>query len=157
MRFYENPLKLPQLGWVKFRNIQDGFELRQARIVRGASEYLMMLSRQLLEIASSLDQFCEISDSEIAYIPHFLNQNIKLLKLKLKNKQKGSNNRYKLNQKIARLYRRISNPRKDWHFKLVPHLCNQDQSLFLKPFENIDFRSWGKRIFSKDCLEDGFE
>ncbi|WP_052470631.1 hypothetical protein [cyanobacterium endosymbiont of Epithemia turgida] len=113
MRFYENPLKLPQLVWVKFRNIQDGFELRQARIVRGTSEYLMMLSRQLLEIASSLDQFCEISDSEIAYIPYFLNQNIKWLKLKLKNKQKGSNNRYKLNQKIARLYRRISNPRKD--------------------------------------------
>jgi putative transposase len=76
-----------------------------------------------------------------------------LLKLRLKNKQKGSNNRYKLNQKIARLYWRISDPRKDWHFKLVPHLCNQAQSLFI---ENIYFRSWGKRIFSKDCLEDGY-
>ena len=31
---------------------------------------------------------------------------------------------HKLNQKIARLHQRISDTRKDWHFKLAHHLCD---------------------------------
>ncbi|CCQ56089.1 Transposase [Crocosphaera watsonii WH 0402] len=38
---------------------------------------------------------------------------------------KGSNNRHKLNQRIARLHQQISDTRKDWHFKLAHHLCDQ--------------------------------
>ncbi|BBA80290.1 transposase IS605 OrfB [cyanobacterium endosymbiont of Rhopalodia gibberula] len=181
MRFYKdsqilkncvevNQIKLSQLGWVKSRNIQGGFELRQARILRGASGYLVMFSMQLkgnipyvpfhwhpLEISLSLDKFFAISDGEFVDRPRFLNQlhrKIKLLQLRLRNKQTGYNNSYKLYQKIAQLYRRISDTRKNWHFKLVPHFCDQAQSAFI---ENIDFRSWGRRILSKDSLEDGFK
>ncbi|MGB3757307.1 MAG: transposase [Rivularia sp. (in: cyanobacteria)] len=39
-----------------------------------------------------------------------------MLQRRLKKKQKGSNNRHKLNRKIARLHQRISDTRKDWQF-----------------------------------------
>ncbi|YAI82072.1 MAG: transposase [cyanobacterium endosymbiont of Rhopalodia sterrenbergii] len=110
-----------------------------------------------LKIGLSLDKFFAISDGELVYRPRFLKKlhcNIKLLQFRLRNKQKGFNNRYKLDKKIARLYQRISDTRKGWHFKLVPHLCDQAKSVFIN---NIDFRSWGRRILFKDCLKDGFK
>jgi putative transposase len=42
-----NQIKLPQLGWLKYiksRNIPDGFFVKQARIVRKASGYFLMLT-----------------------------------------------------------------------------------------------------------------
>ncbi|WP_342054389.1 RNA-guided endonuclease InsQ/TnpB family protein [Crocosphaera sp. Alani8] len=167
-----NEIKLPQLGWVKFRKsreIPDEFQLKQARIVRKASGYFIMLSLQLdvnipdvpfhghpLGIDLGLDKFLATSDGELVDRPRFLNRlqrKRKLLQRRLRNKKKGSNNRHKLNQKIARLHQRISDTRKDWHFKLAHHLCNQAQSIFI---EDIDFRSWGRGMLSKHCLDAGF-
>ncbi|MGB3190757.1 RNA-guided endonuclease TnpB family protein [Lyngbya sp. PCC 8106] len=167
-----NQIKLPQLGWVKFRKsreIPDGFELKQARIVRRASGYFVMLSLQLdisipdvpfhghpLGIDLGLDKFLATSDGELVDRPRFLNQlqrKRKLLQRRLRNKKKGSNNRQKLNQKIARLHQRISDTRKDWHFKLAHHLCDQAQSIFI---EDINFISWAKGMFGKHTLDASF-
>jgi putative transposase len=168
----DNQIKLPQLGWVKFRKsreIPEGFIIKQARIVRKASGYFVMLSMQLdvkipdvplhghpLGIDLGLDKFLATSDGELVERPRFLKQlhsKLKLLQRSLRNKQKGSNNRHKLNQKIARLHQRISETRKDWHFKLAHQLCDQAQSIFI---EEIDFRSWGRGMLSKHCLDAGF-
>ncbi len=167
-----NQIKLPQLGWVKFRksrDIPDGFEIKQARIIRRASGYFVTLSMQLdvnlphvpfhghpLGIDLGLDKFLATSDGELVDRPRFLNQlqrKRKLLQRRLRNKKKGSNNRHKLNQRIARLHQRISDTRKDWHFKLAHHLCDQAQSIFI---EDIDFRSWGRGMLSKHCLDAAF-
>jgi putative transposase len=43
-------IKLPQLGWIRFRKSRDtpeGFKVKQARIVRKASGYFVLLSLQL--------------------------------------------------------------------------------------------------------------
>lgn len=149
-----NQIKLPQIGWIKFRKsrkIPDGFEIKQARIVRKASGYFVMLSMQLdvnipspltplmkggmkggighpLGIDLGLDKFLVTSDGELVDRPRFLNRlqrKRKLLQRRLRNKLKGSNNRHKLNQRIARLHQQISDTRKDWHFKLAHHLCDQ--------------------------------
>lgn len=143
-------IKLPQLGWVKFRksrDLPDGFEIKQARIVRRASGYFIMLSLQLdvcipdvpfhghpLGIDLGLDKFLATSDGLLVDRPRFLSQlhrELKLLQRRLRNKKKGSNNRHKLNQKIALLHQQISDTRKDWHFKLAHSLCNQAQSIFI--------------------------
>lgn len=45
-----NLLKLPQLGWIRLRlsrPIPEGFEIKQARIVRRASGYFVMLALQM--------------------------------------------------------------------------------------------------------------
>ncbi len=132
----DKSIKLPGLKEVKWRMsrpIPDGFVPKQARIVRKASGYFVMLSLQLdVNVPNPLphghprgldlgfDFFVATSDGEEIKRPRFLKTlqyKLKLLSRRLKNKQKGSNNRHKLNQKIARLHERISDTRKDWHFK----------------------------------------
>ena len=71
----------------------------------------------------------------------------------MKNKHKGSNNRHKLNQKIARLHQRISDTRKDWHFKLAHHLCDGAGMIFV---EDINFVSWQRGMLSKHSADAGF-
>jgi len=51
-----NCVKLPQLGWVKFkksREVPEGFKVKQARVVRKASGYFVMLSLQLEDCPTS--------------------------------------------------------------------------------------------------------
>lgn len=167
-----NQIKLPQLGWmeyVKSRDIPDGFKVKQARIVRKASGYFLMLTLECdvnvpdpvasghpRGIDLGLDKFAATSDGRLIERPRFLDalhRKLKLLQRRLKNKQKGSNNRHKLNRKIARLHQRITDTRKDWHFKLAHKLCDEAGMIFV---EDIDFRTWAKGMLGKHTLDVGF-
>jgi putative transposase len=167
-----NQIKLPQLGWleyVKSREIPDGFVVKQSRIVRKASGYFVLLTLEYdclvpdtmphghpVGIDLGLDKFVATSDGDVVDRPRFLNclhRKLKLLQRRLKNKSYGSNNRHKLNRKIARLHQRISDTRKDWHFKLAHKLCDGAGMIFV---EDIDFRVWAKGMFSKHTLDAGF-
>ncbi len=175
-----NQVKLPQLGWltyVKSREIPDGFVVKQARIIRKASGYFVQLSLSSdvsvpdvmpsghpVGIDLGLDKFVATSDGLVVDRPRFLNslhRKLKLLQRRLKHKKKGSKGRHKLNRKIARLHQRISDTRKDWHFKLAHQLCNGDALSLSKGagmifVEDIDFRVWAKGMFGKHTLDAGF-
>ncbi len=167
-----NSIKLPGLKAVKWRMsrpISNGFVPKQARIVRKASGYFVMLSLQLdVNVPNPMpyghprgldlgfDKFVSTSDGEEIKRPKFLTtlqSKLKLLQRRLRNKQKGSNNRHKLNRKIARLRQRISDTRKDWHFKLSHHLCDGAGMIFV---EDINFVSWQRGMFSKQSADAGF-
>jgi putative transposase len=167
-----NRIKLPQLGWleyVKSREIPDGFAIKQARIVRKASSYFVQLALEgdvsvpdvmphghPVGIDLGLDKFVATSEGLVIDRPRFLDslhRKLKLLQRRLKTKQKGSNNRHKLNRKIARLHQRVSDTRKDWHFKLAHKLCDGAGMIFV---EDIDFRVWAKGMFGKHTLDEGF-
>ena len=165
-------IKLPGLKEVKWRMsrpIPDGFVPKQAKIVRKASGYFVMLSLQLnVDVPSpkphghprgldlGFDKFVATSDGEEIKRPRFLKilqRQLKLLQRRLKNKPYGSNNRHKLNRKIARLHQRISDTRKDWHFKLSHHLV-KDAGMIL--VEDINFVSWQRGILSSSSADAGF-
>jgi putative transposase len=177
-----NQIKLPQLGWLKYvksREILDGFTVKQARIVRKASGYFVMLTLECdvsvpdtipsghpIGIDLGLDKFVATSDGDVVDRPRFLNSLHRkllakrarvfarqLLQRRLKYKKKGSNNRHKLNRKIARLHQRINDTRKDWHFKLAHKLCDSAGMIFV---EDIDFRVWAKGLLGKHTLDAGF-
>jgi putative transposase len=167
-----NQIKLPQLGWleyVKSREIPNGFVVKQARIVRKASGYFVMLTLESdvnvpnpvasghpVGLDLGLDKFAATSDGELVERPRFLSslhRKLKLLQRKLKHKKKGSSNRHKLNRRIARLHQRISDTRKDWHFKLAHKLCDKAGMMFV---EDIDFRTWAKGMLGKHTLDAGF-
>jgi putative transposase len=167
-----NRIKLPQLGWVKFhqsRPIPDGFVVKQARVVRRASGYFVMLSLQLdvnvpdipfhghpIGVDIGLESFLATSEGQLIARPKFFNtlhRKLKLLQRRLKFKKLGSNNRKKLNTKIARLHQKISDTRKDFHFKTAHKICDQGDSIFV---EDIDFRTWSKGMFGKHTLDAGF-
>ena len=165
-------IKLPKMGEVKWRlsrPIPEGFEVKQARVVKRASGYFVMLSLQLdIDVPSPLphghprgldlgyDKFVATSDGVEIKRPRFLKvlqRKLKLLQRRLRNKQKGSNNRHKLNQKIARLHQRISDTRKDWHFKLSHQLVRDAGMVFV---EDINFVSWQRGMLSSHSADAGF-
>lgn len=167
-----NSIKLPQLGIVEFiksREIPHGFVVKQARTVRKASGYFVILSLECdvnvpqpvaqgfpVGIDLGLDQFLATSEGKLVKRPKFLkveHRKLKLLQRRLKNKKKGSNNRHKLNRKIARLHQRVTDTRKDWQFKLAHDLVLDAGMIFV---EDIDFRVWAKGMFGKHTLDAGF-
>ena len=137
-------VKLPKIGKVKMRMsrpISNGFVLKQIRVVKRASGYFVQLIYQLsvnipetpiqgypLGVDIGLDSYLATSEGELVKRPRFFNQlhgKLKSLQRRLKNKKKGSNNWQKLQTQIARVYQKIHDTRKDWHFKLAHHLCDQ--------------------------------
>jgi putative transposase len=165
-------LKLPQLGHIRLRlsrPIPEGFEIKQARIVRKASGYFVMLALQLdvsvpdtpisghpRGLDLGFDKFVATSDSEQINRPRFLQtlqRELELLQRRLKHKKKSSNNRHKLHRKIARIHQQITDTRKDWHFKLAHHLADGAGMIFV---EDIDFRCWARGMFSKHSADAGF-
>ncbi|MEA5567204.1 transposase [Anabaena sp. UHCC 0399] len=167
-----NQLKLPQIGWVNFhqsRPIPVGFVVKQARVVRRASGYFVMLSLQAdvdvpdisfhghpIGIDIGLESFLATSEGTLIARPKFfksLQRQLELLQRRLRNKRLGSNNRKKLNVKIARLHQKISDTRKDFHFKTAHKICDQGDSIFV---EDIDFRTWAKGMLGKHTLDAGF-
>jgi putative transposase len=120
------------------------------------------VSRTVLKTSGAGDSLAEFnkfvatSDGDVVDRPRFLgslHRKLKLLQRRLKHKKKGSNNRHKLNKKIARLHQRISDTRKDWHFKLAHQLCDGAGMTFV---EDIDFRVWAHGMFGKHTLDAGF-
>ncbi|MGB3493178.1 MAG: transposase [Elainellaceae cyanobacterium] len=164
-------IKLPQLGWVKVRwsrEIPDLFQVKQARIVRKASGYFVMLSLQAdidipaamphghpVGIDVGLEYFLSTSDGKQVKRPRFFDRlhcKLKLLQRRLKRKQKGSSNWLKLQKKIGRVHQRIADTRKDWHFKLAHRLCNGAGMVFV---EDLDFRIMAKGMLGKHTLDAG--
>jgi putative transposase len=157
------------MEYVNSREIPDWFVIKQARIVRKASGYFVMLTLECdvyfpdvmphghpIGIDLGLDKFVATSDGDVVDRPRFfkvLHRKLQLLQRRLKHKKKGSFNRHKLNQKIARLHQHISDTRKDWHFKLAHKLCDGAGMMFV---EDIDFRAWAKGTLGKHTLDAGF-
>jgi putative transposase len=162
-------IKLPKIGIVKMRMsrpLPEGFTLKQIRVVNRASGFFVMLTYQLgvavpdvpfsghpLGVDIGLDKYLATSDGELVSRPRFFNtlqRELKLLQRRLKHKRKGSSNWLKLQSKIARIYQKINDTRKDWHFKLAHRLCDKAGAIFV---ESINFKAWAKGLFGKHTLD----
>lgn len=162
-------VKLPKIGWVKMRMsrpLPEGFILKQMRVVKRSSGFFVMLTYQLgvqvpsapphghfLGVDIGLDKYLATSDGELVSRPRFFNalhRQLKLLQRRLKHKKKGSSKELKLQNKIARIYQKINDTRKDWHFKLAHRLCDSAGAIFV---EDINFIAWAKGLFGKHTLD----
>lgn len=165
-------IDLPKIGKVKMilsRAFPEGFDLKQARIVRRASGYYVMLSLQCdvsvpdvmphglpKAIDVGLNSFLATSEGELITRPKFFvdaQSKLKSLQRRLKHKKKGSKNWRKLNRKVARLHEYISSSRKDFHFKTAHHLCDSAGMVFA---EDLNLKAMSKGMLSKHTLDAGF-
>lgn len=165
-------INLPKIGEVKMilsRPMPEGFDLKQARIVRRASGYFVMLSLQCdvqvpdimphgepMGIDVGLHSFVATSEGKLIARPRFFvdaSRKLKLLQRKLKHKKKGSSNWHKLNRRIALLHEHISNARKDWHFKVAHHLCNNAGMIFA---EDLNLKAMSRGMLCKHTLDAAF-
>jgi putative transposase len=167
----DNHIKMPLLGYVKFRksrNIPDGFKIKQVQIIKKASGYYANLMIELnvnvvqptphghaIGIDAGIQSMIATSDGLILPRPKFLDKalrKIELLQRKLRNKKKGSNKWKSLQHRIALLHEAVANRRKEFHFNLSHKLCDGVGMIFV---EDINFVSWSKGLFCKQSLDMG--
>ena len=139
----EGTVTLPSIGKVKFRQSRpypEGFAVKQARVVKRASGFYLMLSFQadmsvpdvpltghFVGADVGLEYFLSTSDGLQIARPKFfvsMQRKLKLLQRRLKGKQLGSANWKRQQRKIAQLHERIANTRKDFHYKAAHKLCD---------------------------------
>ena len=97
-----------------------------------------------------METYLTLSNGEKIQHPQFLKQFLKeLRKLNkaLSRKVKGSNNWWRAIRQLARLYRHITNQRRDWHFKLATDLCRRFDLIATETL-NLEGmkRLWGRKV-----------
>jgi putative transposase len=164
-------IKLPCMGLVRFRQsrpVPDGFNVKQARIVKRASGFYLMLTFQagvdipdlpingrVVGVDVGLQYFLSTSDGLEIERPRFfvdMQRELKLLQRRLKRKEIGSNNWRKTQKKVARLHERISNTRKDFHFKTAHRLCDQGETVVV---EQLNLIGLSRGFLGKHMLDAG--
>ncbi len=164
-------VKLPSLGWVAIRQSRpypEGFTLKQARIVKRASGYYLMLTFQadmavpdaplvghVVGVDVGLEYFLSTSDGFQVERPKFFvdrQRKLKLLQRSLKRKQIGSANWRKAQAKVARLHEHIANTRKDFHFKVAHKLCDAADVIVT---EDLNLIGLSRGMLGKHMLDAG--
>ena len=146
-------IKIPKLGSVRIklhRQIPDNFLIKKATISKDPTgkyyiaitgEYKLIIPSKELDKSKaigldySLPDFYVDSQGNKAGYPHYFYKMEKKLarnQRKLSKRFKGSNNYSKQTIKIARIYRKISNCRKDFCHKLSKRLVSQYDYIFVE-------------------------
>ena len=96
------------------------------------------------------DAFLTLSNGEKIQSPQFLKQSLNQLRKLNKavsRKQKGSHNWWRAVSQLAGLYRKVSNQRKDWHWKLATDLCGRFDTIVTETLNlNGMKRLWGRKV-----------
>ena len=162
-------VKLPKIGLVKLhqsRPIPDGATIKQARIVKRASGWYVMLTLQWdvsvpsvmphgegIGIDVGLTNFIAISNGLLVKRQKFFveaERKLKLLQQRVSRKKLGSNNWKKAQKKVSQLHEDIANCRKDWHWKLSHQLCKDVGMIFV---EDLNLVGLSRAIVGKHCLD----
>ena len=79
-------------------------------------------------------------------LKHSLNK-LRSLNKELSRKQKGSNGWWRCVRQLARLYRKITNQRKDFHWQLASKLCKKFDTIVIETL-NLEGmkRLWGRKV-----------
>ena len=96
------------------------------------------------------DAYLTLSTGEKKQHPQPLKHSLKKLRSlnkDLSRKQKGSNGWWRCVRQLARLYRKISNQRKDFHWQLADELCKRFDTISIETL-NLDGmkRLWGRKV-----------
>ena len=96
------------------------------------------------------EAYLTLSTGEKKQHPQPLKHSLKKLRTlnkELSRKQKGSNGWWRCVRHLARLYRKISNQRKDFHWKLASELCERFDTISIETL-NLDGmkRLWGRKV-----------
>ena len=96
------------------------------------------------------DAFLTLNTGEKIQSPQFLKHSLtELRKLykSLSRKVKGSNNWWRCLRQLTRLYRKVSNQRKDWHWKLATALCRRFDLIATETLNLSGMkRLWGRKV-----------
>lgn len=152
IEYLNNHIKLPKLGLVRTKNklIPQGRIVNATVSQEPSGKYYVSLCCVDVDIQSlpitnnavgidlGIKEFCITSDGELINNPKFLKQSLnKLAKVQreLSRKSKGGSNRNKARIKVARLYEKISNQRKDFLQKLSTQIIKENDVICLEDLQ----------------------
>ncbi|KXS47472.1 putative transposase [Halanaerobium congolense] len=143
-----NKIKLPKLGWVKFRKSREVTgKIKNVTIRKSkAQKYYISICVQeeikelpqknkAIGIDLGLKNFLITSNGEVVSNPRTLSKyekRIARLNKRLAKKEEGSNNWYKVKNKLARVHEKIANIRKDFLHKLSTKLIRENQTIVVE-------------------------
>lgn len=167
-----NRIKLPRLGWTKYKNTRavEGNICNVTVSRTNTGKYFISVCveaeiEKLPEVKGSigvdvgLKSFCTLSTGEVVKNPkHMKKQEDKLKRAqrKLSSRQKGSKNYFKERLKVARIHERIANQRRDHLHNLSTRLIRENQVICLEDLKiknmvknhklagSIQDSSWGE-------------
>ena len=139
LQIKDSKIKLPKLGWVKMKqDRQIVGQIQNATISRTPSNkyfisiccknvpiYEFEQTGSVIGIDVGLKEFAITSDGDKFHNPKYLSKSekrLKRLQRKHSKKQKGSKNKEKSRIKLAKLYEKVTNQRKDFIHKLTTEL-----------------------------------
>ncbi|WP_425244428.1 RNA-guided endonuclease InsQ/TnpB family protein [Thermostichus vulcanus] len=144
-------IQLPKIGKLKMilhRPIPDGFKIKTATILRKVDGYYITLSLQddavpvltadapnlknTIGIDMGLKAFWVDDSGKEEPIPQYYRQaekKLKRLQRSLSRKKKGSNRRKKAIKRLAKAHLKVSNQRKDFHYKTAKKLLSQGKHI----------------------------
>lgn len=163
----ENFLKLPKLGWVKFRKSQEvtGRILSVTVTITKAGRYVASILCETevtpypaVSSAVGLDlglkSYLTTSDAVTAPNPKYyraLQRKLRRAHKKLSRCEKGTNNRAKAKTKLARVYEQVSNQREDFLHKLSTGLIRENAVIGI---ESLNVKGMVKnRKLSKSIMD----
>lgn len=165
-------VNLPKIGWVKMRQsrpLPDGAVVKQVRIVKRASGFYAMLSLQqdidipepqphgnVIGVDVGIKSFLATSAGELVPNPRFFEtgqRRLQELNRAASKKCKGSRRWNTAMHRVRRHHERLSNARKDFHFKLAHQLCNTADTVVV---EALNVAGMARGNLSKQVLDAGW-
>jgi putative transposase len=165
-------ISLPKIGWVKLRQsrpLPDGAIVKQVRIVKRASGFYAMLSLEqdidipepqphgnAIGVDVGINNFLATSAGELVANPRFFEtgqHRLKELNRLASKKRKGSSRWRIAMHRLARQHERLSNVRKDFHFKEAHRLCDTADTIVV---EALNIAGMARGNLSKQVLDAGW-
>ena len=166
-----NTLKLSKTGEIEVilhRPIPDGFEIKQATILRKADGWYVSFSledktvpaalpidkiKSATGIDVGLEKFLTTADGQSVAVPQYYRASQATLarqQRKLARKTKGSKNYQKQANKVAKLHLHVARQRKEFHYQVAHWLVN---SYDLIVFENLNIKGLARTRLAKLILD----
>ncbi len=167
VRFPGNRVRLPGIGWMRFfqsRPFPDGFDVRSVTVRRKADGWYISVRLQDDSVPKNvspgdiktaigadlgISKLVSLSNGETINNPRFAQRNErrrKILHRRASHKKKGSRNRRKAYQHLARLENKVANQRADHQWKLANRLTSKADVLV---FEALNIRGMSARCKPK--------
>ena len=168
-------IKLPSFGDVKLiqhRPLPDGFQIKTASIVLKSDGWYVVLSLQdttvpvlspdapemenTIGIDLGLKSFLtDDSGEEVAISRHYrrAEKRLKRLQRGLSRKKKGSNRRKKAIQRVSKAHLKVSNQRKDFHYKTAQKLLHRGKHV---AHEKLNIKGLARTRLAKSINDAGW-
>ena len=119
-------------------------------VTDNTSKKVLSATGKSVGIDFGMETYLTLSTGEKIHHPQPLKQSLNQLRKLNKavsRKQKGSNNWWRAVRALVRLYRKIANQRRDWHYKRATDLCRRFDHIVTETL-NLDGmkRLWGRKV-----------